>query len=86
MRGIESSRTIRIIQGMTMRKSLTFLAALAGILGWTGLAVARCGDGMAEPAKSDELTRMVWPLVYTLAFVAATCVIGFKSAKRSQIN
>lgn len=61
------------------------LAAAAGVLAFSAAAFARGGDGMPEPEKTSDLV-ITWPLLYTLAFVAATCVLGFKNSKRAQMD
>ena len=43
------------------------------------------GDGMPEPDKSPDMS-IAWQLLYTLAFVAVICVLGFKNSKREQMN
>ena len=42
------------------------------------------GDGFDSP-KPDQYALNGWQALYSLVFVAAICVVGFKSAKRTQV-
>ena len=55
------------------------------VLGTAGLAFAR-GDGMPESPAPEGSSVMGMAIVYSMGFMAAICVLGFKSARRTQIG
>ncbi len=70
---------------MIMYRRFKLLAAVAAILGAAGWAFAR-GDGMPESPNPEGSSLMGMAIVYSVGFLAAICVLGFKSARRTHIG
>ncbi len=68
---------------MNTRKFLLPLAVALPVLLTAAMALAH-GDGFDSP-KPDQYALNGWQALYSLVFVAAICVVGFKSAKRTQV-
>lgn len=61
------------------------MALAVSILGSAGLVFAR-GDDMPESPNPEGSGVMGAAIGYSLAFVVAICILGFKSSRRSQID
>jgi hypothetical protein len=70
---------------MIMHRRLKLLATVFSILGSAGLVFAR-GDNMPESPVPEGSSGMGMSILYSLAFLAAICVLGFKSSRRTHID
>ena len=70
---------------MIMHRGLKVLTTVISILGAAGVVFAR-GDNMPESPNPEGSTVMGAAIGYSLAFLAAICVIGFKSSRRTHID
>jgi hypothetical protein len=70
---------------MIMHRRSKLLATVVAILGVAGLAFGR-GDNMPESPVPEGSSVMGTAIVCSLAFLAAICLLGFKSSRRTHID
>jgi hypothetical protein len=70
---------------MIMHRGLKVLALVVSILGAAGWAFARI-DNMPESPAPEGSSGLGISILYSVVFLAAICVIGFKSSRRTQID
>jgi hypothetical protein len=70
---------------MIMHRRLKLVATVISILGTAGLAFARI-DNMPEAPIPEGSSGMGMSILYSVVFVVAICVVGFKSCRRTQVD